>query len=68
LQLLSATVYSISHGLNDAQKTMGIIALVFSAEDFWIQVLYTSLVVLACHTVIAWEHFPGDGGLSRRWG
>jgi len=23
LQLLSAAIYSISHGLNDAQKTMG---------------------------------------------
>ncbi|PKN81561.1 MAG: anion permease, partial [Deltaproteobacteria bacterium HGW-Deltaproteobacteria-1] len=27
LQLLSAAVYSLSHGMNDAQKTMGIIAM-----------------------------------------
>jgi inorganic phosphate transporter, PiT family len=32
LQLLSAAAYSLSHGTNDAQKTMGIIAIVlFSA-------------------------------------
>ena len=32
LQLLSAASYSLGHGLNDAQKTMGIIAIVFWAS------------------------------------
>jgi PiT family inorganic phosphate transporter len=27
LQLFSAAVYSLAHGMNDAQKTMGIIAM-----------------------------------------
>jgi PiT family inorganic phosphate transporter len=53
-QLLSAALYSMGHGGNDAQKTMGIIAsLLFSAgllgEKFYIPFW----VVLACHTVIA---------------
>jgi PiT family inorganic phosphate transporter len=53
-QLLSAAFYSIGHGGNDAQKTMGIIAsLLFSAgllgEKFHIPLA----VVLACHAAIA---------------
>ncbi len=53
-QLFSAALYSMGHGGNDAQKTMGIIAsLLFSANllgptfhvPFWI--------VIACHTAIA---------------
>lgn len=53
-QLLSAAFYSIGHGGNDAQKTMGIIAsLLFSAgllgETFHIPLT----VVLLCHAAIA---------------
>jgi len=53
-QLVSAALYSLGHGGNDAQKTMGIIAsLLFSAGlsgktfhvPFW--------VVIACHSAIA---------------
>ena len=53
-QLVSAALYSLGHGGNDAQKTMGIIAsLLFSAGilggtfhiPFW--------VVLICHSAIA---------------
>ena len=47
LQLLSAALYSLSHGANDAQKTMGIIVglLVatnglFAAETGWLHHLY----------------------------
>jgi PiT family inorganic phosphate transporter len=53
-QLLSAAFYSIGHGGNDAQKTMGIIAsLLFSAgllgEKFYIPLP----VVLGCYAAIA---------------
>lgn len=53
-QLLSAACYSLGHGGNDAQKTMGIIAgLVFSAgllgEHFYVPLW----VVLSCHAAIA---------------
>ena len=57
LQLVSASLYSLGHGGNDAQKTMGIIALILVAHGslepdfhgadipFW--------VVLACQAAIA---------------
>jgi PiT family inorganic phosphate transporter len=53
-QLVSAALYSLGHGGNDAQKTMGIIAsLLFSAgllgETFYVPFW----VVIACHTAIA---------------
>jgi PiT family inorganic phosphate transporter len=47
LQLLSAALYSIGHGANDAQKTMGIIVgllvatqHLFVGHDGWMSVLY----------------------------
>src|SRR3989338_3157438 len=55
LQILSASVYSIGHGTNDAQKTMGIISiLLFSAgllgEDFyvpfWVIIMSYSAIAL----------------------
>jgi PiT family inorganic phosphate transporter len=54
LQLVSAAIYSIGHGMNDAQKTMGIIAMALYSKGllgatfsipFWI--------VIACYSVIA---------------
>jgi inorganic phosphate transporter, PiT family len=54
LQLVSAAVYSLGHGMNDAQKTMGIIAMALYSKGllgttfsipFWI--------VITCYTVIA---------------
>jgi len=53
-QLLSAALYSLGHGGNDAQKTMGIIAvLLFSAgmlgSDFYVPFW----VVISCHGAIA---------------
>jgi PiT family inorganic phosphate transporter len=67
LQLLSAGLYSLSHGANDAQKTMGIIVslLVASQADFahqagWLRHLYLPSadhiplwIILAAHAAIA---------------
>lgn len=53
-QLVSAALYSLGHGGNDAQKTMGIIAgLLFSAG--WLQGAFhiPLWVVLSCHGAIA---------------
>lgn len=52
-QLISAAAYSLGHGGNDAQKTMGIIAgLLFSSKI--IDSFYIPLwVVLSCHAAIA---------------
>src|SRR5512136_1261003 len=55
LQLLSAALYSLGHGGNDAQKTMGIIAGVLVAAN-WNPTATEHIplwVVLACHAAIA---------------
>src|SRR5262245_64854135 len=61
LQLISAAFFSLNHGANDAQKTMGIIAGVLYAggviEHFYIPFW----VVLLAHTAI------GLGTLSGGW-
>ena len=67
LQLLSAALYSLSHGANDAQKTMGIIVslLVSSQASFvnqtgWLSNFYLPSadhiplwIILSAHTAIA---------------
>jgi len=53
-QLLSAALYSLGHGGNDAQKTMGIIAsLLFSAGLLGSKFYVPFWVVIACHSAIA---------------
>ena len=53
-QLVSAALYSIGHGGNDAQKTMGIIAsLLFSAGLLGDTFYVPFWVVISCHTAIA---------------
>jgi len=69
LQLLSAAIYSISHGLNDAQKTMGIIALVlFSGGYLGSKFHIPFWVVLACHTVIALGTLSGGWRIVKTMG
>jgi PiT family inorganic phosphate transporter len=53
LQLLSAAAYSLGHGANDAQKTMGIIAGVLFAAGY-LQTFYIPFwIVLSAHAAIA---------------
>ncbi|MGD0822616.1 MAG: inorganic phosphate transporter [Desulfomonilia bacterium] len=53
-QLVSAALYSLGHGGNDAQKTMGIIAgLLFSAGLLGDKFYIPFWVVIACQTAIA---------------
>lgn len=53
-QLISAAVYSLGHGGNDAQKTMGIIAsLLFSAGLLGPHFHIPLWIVLSCHGAIA---------------
>jgi len=53
-QLLSAALYSMGHGGNDAQKTMGIItSLLFSAGLLTGEFKVPLYVVLLCHAAIA---------------
>jgi len=53
-QLLSAAFYSLGHGGNDAQKTMGVIAsLLFSAGLLGDKFYVPNWVVILCYTAIA---------------
>jgi len=54
LQLLSAAVYSLSHGSNDAQKTIGIITIVLFTNNMLGQTFYVPFwVIIISHSVIA---------------
>jgi PiT family inorganic phosphate transporter len=64
LQLVSAGFYSLGHGTNDAQKTMGIIValLVSAGKTEWTQGRYSFFgrhhdismwIILSCHAAIA---------------
>ncbi|HEY0875875.1 MAG TPA: inorganic phosphate transporter, partial [Vicinamibacterales bacterium] len=53
LQLVSAAAYSLGHGGNDAQKTMGIIAGVLFAGGYISEFRIDLWVVLAAHAAIA---------------
>jgi len=62
LQLVSAAAYSLGHGTNDAQKTMGIIAvLLFSTGHLGSEFYVPVWVILAAHAAI------GLGTLSGGW-
>jgi PiT family inorganic phosphate transporter len=62
MQLISAAAYSLGHGTNDAQKTMGIIAiLLFSAGYLGSEFYVPMWVILAAHAAI------GLGTLAGGW-
>jgi PiT family inorganic phosphate transporter len=53
LQLVSAAAYSLGHGTNDAQKTMGIIAGVLFTAGYLKAFTIPVWVILTAHTAIA---------------
>ena len=54
LQLVSAAGYSLGHGTNDAQKTMGIIAVLLFTSGYLGEKFYVPFwVILICHAAIA---------------
>jgi len=62
LQLLSAAAYSLGHGTNDAQKTMGIIAILLYSSGYLGSEFYVPVwVILAAHAAI------GLGTLAGGW-
>jgi PiT family inorganic phosphate transporter len=61
LQLLSAAAYSLMHGANDAQKTMGIITAALVAGGYLKTFEVKLWVILAAHAAI------GLGTLSGGW-
>jgi inorganic phosphate transporter, PiT family len=69
LQLVSSAVFSYSHGTNDAQKVMGIIAVVLFGTiwrdrpfhiDWW--------VIISCHAAIALGTFFGGWRIVKTMG
>ncbi len=54
LQLVSAAFYSLGHGTNDAQKTMGIISILLFSAGYLGSTFYVPMwVILTCHAAIA---------------
>ncbi len=54
LQFVSASLYSLGHGGNDAQKTMGIIAILLFSQGHLGSTFYVPLwVVLSCQSAMA---------------
>ena len=66
LQLVSSSAFSISHGGNDAQKTMGIIAVLLFSQGYLGETFpkgeeFPLWIVLSCHAAM------GLGTLSGGW-
>jgi len=69
LHLLSSAAYSISHGGNDAQKTMGIIAvLLYSTGHLTGDFHVPEWVVLSCYTAIALGTLSGGWKIIKTMG
>jgi PiT family inorganic phosphate transporter len=69
LQLVSAALYSLGHGGNDAQKTMGIIAVLLYTQGLLGPTFYVPLwVVLSCHAAMAAGTLLGGWRIVRTMG
>jgi len=68
-QLISAALYSLGHGSNDAQKTMGIIAVLLFTQGFLGPVFYVPVyVILLAHAAIALGTYAGGWRIVRTMG
>ena len=68
-QLVSASLYSLGHGGNDAQKTMGIIAALLFAHGALKGSFFVPLwVILACQTAMALGTLGGGWRIVRTMG
>ena len=68
LQLVSAAAYSLGHGTNDAQKTMGIIASVLYTSGYMQTFDIPLWVVLMAHTAIALGTLSGGWRIVKTMG
>jgi inorganic phosphate transporter, PiT family len=68
-QLFSAALYSLGHGSNDAQKTMGVIAvLLYSQGILGSEFFVPFWVVLSCQAAMALGTFAGGWRIVRTMG
>jgi PiT family inorganic phosphate transporter len=68
LQLFSASVYAFAHGTNDAQKTMGVIALALVAGGINADFKLDAWVVLSCYTAMAFGTMLGGWRIVKTMG
>jgi PiT family inorganic phosphate transporter len=69
MQLFSAAVYSLGHGMNDAQKTMGIIAMILFSRGLLGDTFYIPVwVVVSCYTMIALGTMAGGWRIVKTMG
>jgi PiT family inorganic phosphate transporter len=69
LQLLSAACYSLGHGTNDAQKTMGIIAILLFSSGYLGSEFYVPIwVILAAHAAIGLGTMAGGWRIVKTMG
>ncbi|HSW94303.1 MAG TPA: inorganic phosphate transporter [Gammaproteobacteria bacterium] len=69
LQFISSALISLGHGGNDAQKTMGIIAILLFSAGFLGDKFYVPLwVIISCNLVIALGTFFGGWRIVRTMG
>lgn len=69
LQLVSAAAYSLGHGTNDAQKTMGIITfLLIGSGHLGVDCPVPTWVILSCHAAIALGTMSGGWRIVKTMG
>ena len=68
LQLLSAALYSLGHGTNDAQKTMGIIALLLFSNGYLSKFAVPTWVIFAAHGAISLGTMAGGWRIIKTMG
>lgn len=68
-QLFSAAIYSLSYGMNDAQKTIGIIAMVLFSSGFLGSHFYIPYwTIITCYLVIALGTVSGGWRIVKTMG
>ena len=68
LQLVSSAAYSMGHGANDAQKTMGVIWLLLIANGFTTKEHLPSWVVFSCFVAIGFGTMFGGWRIVKTMG
>lgn len=69
LQLVSSALFSLGHGGNDAQKTMGIIAVLLYSQGYMPGGFHVPFwVVISCHTALALGTLFGGWRIVRTMG
>ena len=69
LQLISSAIYCMGHGANDAQKTMGVIAMVLFSQGFLGSTFYVPVwVVITCYAVISLGVMSGGWRIVKTMG